>query len=175
MNLAEIKLTTLATKDKRGTKAAIKALLEAFEISHPNFKEIVYREPNDDKRVVITTEGNYGESEKQLIRVPENLLDFPIDFIAHMLAHEFIHIEQRARPGYNASREEREFEAYYHGVFPTKYNLPPCPSWLRLQFCNAIERYYNAMGFGVKRRHRKRYKEVIEVKRSLEQTQGGNE
>lgn len=167
MDLANIKLNILAKKEEKGTKAAIVDLLETFGISHPNFGSIAYRATGKDNSVVITTEGNYGEDEKQIIRVPENLLDFPIDFIAHMLAHEFIHIEQRARPGYNASREEREFEAYYHGVFPTKYDLPPCPSWLRLQFCKSVERYYRSMGFWTKRRHRKRYKEVLEVKKNI--------
>ncbi|SOE21402.1 hypothetical protein SAMN06298216_1872 [Spirosomataceae bacterium TFI 002] len=169
MDLANIKLNILAKKEEKGTKAAIADLLGTFAISHPNFKKIVYREASEDKTVVITTEGNYGESEKQLIRVPKNLLDFPIDFIAHMLAHEFVHIEQRARPGYNASREEREFEAYYHGVFPTKYNLPPCPDWLRLQFCKSIDRYYNNMGYELKKQYEPQYNEVMKVKRELEE------
>jgi hypothetical protein len=172
MNLDEIKTDIFKTKNEKGTSEAVLRLLETFAIAHPNFSAIVYREASENKQVVVTTEGNYGEIEKQLIRVPKNIFDFPIDFIAHMLAHEFIHIEQRARPGYSAAREEREFEAYYHGIFPTKYNLPPCPDWLRLQFCKSIERYYNSMGFWGKRRHRKMYKEVLAVRKSLEEAKG---
>lgn len=168
MNLDVIKANLIKTKTEKGTSDAILQLLLSFGLTHSNFEAIVFRDESQNKQVVVTTEGNFGESEKQLIRVPKNILDFPLDFVAHLLAHEFIHIEQRARPDYSASREEREFEAYYHGVFPTKYNLPPCPDWLRLQFCKSIEKYYTSMGFWTKRRHRKMFKEVLEVKSGLE-------
>lgn len=168
MEAEAINLKIKNTEKLQGTNSALEELLNIFEINHPNFSRIEFRDESKDKKVILTTEGKFGQDEKQLIRVPKNLLSFPLDFVAHMLAHEFIHIEQRARKGYNASREEREFEAYYHGVFPSKFSLPPCPNWLRLQFCKSIEKYYNSMGFWVKRRHRKKYKEVLKVKEALE-------
>ncbi|NJN55885.1 MAG: hypothetical protein HC804_14755 [Anaerolineae bacterium] len=114
MTLDEAKqfLTTeLAEKD---TATLLTSLLNNFGISHPNFAGITFREAIQ-KNIVLTTEGLIGENEKQEIRVPENIFDFPLDFVLHLLAHEFVHIEQRARLNYYATREEREFEATRQG------------------------------------------------------------
>lgn len=167
MTLNEAKQFLTTELAEKGTATALTSLLNNFGISHPNFAGITFREANE-KNIVLTTEGLIGENEKQEIRVPENIFDFPLDFVLHLLAHEFVHIEQRARPNYNSTREEREFEAYYNGVFPSRFGLPPCPNFLRLQFCKAIDRYFQQMNDDLKAIYQTQYNEVKSVKTSIE-------
>jgi hypothetical protein len=140
-----------------GTENALFSLLKVFDLFHPNFAGFLFRS-SDPKKLILTTEGNIGIDEKQVIRVPENIFDFPLSYTVHLLFHEFIHIQQRARPDFSASRAVREFEAYYLGLYGHEKPEISLPKSLRLQFEKNLEKYFNQMNSEEKESIKQKYK-----------------
>lgn len=103
--------------------------------------------PNDlPKTLVLVTDGTLGIGQKQVIKVPENIFEFPMEMVLSMLAHECYHVAQKTVEPIVYDKNEREFQAYYEGVFPEKYKyLPVCPHWMKKQWANQALRYYNMM------------------------------
>ncbi|WP_304233266.1 hypothetical protein [Jiulongibacter sediminis] len=142
--LEDLRQSFLREQKALGIHTALDSLLRTFELSHPNFEGFIFRPP-DTKNLVLTTEGKFGIYEKQQVRVPENILDFPLSYTIHLLFHEFMHIRQRAKPNFSASRPLREFEAYFAGLFSPNRPVIPLSEHLREQFLAAIEKYYQQM------------------------------
>jgi hypothetical protein len=136
--------------ETEGFLPAVHRVLEDFELKHVNYQ--LSTKPNDDpKKLVLTTEGDFGPAASQTIRVPDNLFEFPMEMVVNMLAHETYHVEQKTMSQPITDKNEREFQAYYEGVFPSKFaQLPPCPIWLKKQLAQQALRYFGLMQpFGV--------------------------
>jgi hypothetical protein len=127
---------------------ACTALLKANNL--PVEKIILGIKPNDaPKQLVVVTEGEFGPDKPQTIKIPENIFDFPPEMVLNMLAHEFHHVEQKTALEPIMDKNEREFQAYYEGVFPSRTpQLPPCPIWLKKQLVAQALRYYGMMEAG---------------------------
>lgn len=134
-------------------------IMKKFDLDHPTFKGFTFRDNAENNRLVLTTEGKPGE--EQFIRVPRNLMSFPLDFVVHLLSHEMVHIEQRARSSWQESKAAREFEAYYIGLFPTNLKLPPCPPSLINQFKKNLKKYWNQMTLDEQKKHRSMYSKAF--------------
>lgn len=54
--------------------------------------------------------------------IPRNLFDFDLNLVLNMVAHEMLHVKQKAPGQVIEDKNEREFQAYYemlfHKVFP---------------------------------------------------------
>jgi hypothetical protein len=125
-----------------GLENATEDILSAFGLLPQNIK--IAQKPNDNpKTLVLTTEGEFGLHATQTIRIPANLFEFPKEMVLHMLAHETYHVRQKTAINPIFDKNEREFEAYYEGVFPKHFaHLPSCPKWLKKQFATQALRYF---------------------------------
>jgi hypothetical protein len=148
LNHTKIASKIKAVSEKQGVLAATQLMLKKYKILPENIELAL--KPNDaHKRLVVTTEGHFGKDLKQIVRVPENLFDFPMEMVVNMLAHEMLHIYQKTGDEIIVDKNEREFQAYYEGVFPEYFtDLPASPNWLKKQLANQAIRYYNQMGEG---------------------------
>jgi hypothetical protein len=136
---------TIKLAAKKGVIPAVESILKKYKILAANVELAL--KPNDAKnQLVLTTEGEFGQNLTQIVRVPENIFEFPMEMVVNLLAHEMIHINQKTGEGPVLDKNEREFQAYYEGVFPEIFlELPPCPDWLKKQLANQAIRYFNQM------------------------------
>lgn len=137
-----------AMAKERGVLKAAEVLLKKYELFPENVELAI--KPNDaHKQLVVTTEGDFGKDLKQIVRIPENIFDFPMEMVVNMLAHEMLHISQKTSDEQVLDKNEREFQAYYEGVFPDLFaHLPPSPDWLKKQLARQAIRYFDQMGEG---------------------------
>ena len=143
------------------TETAVFEMLNHFDLNHENLNNIVFREKADKSNVVFTTEGIFGLNYPQVIRVPENVFDFPLEHILHMFVHEIIHVNQRSVLLIE-DKNEREIFAYFEGVFQRIFpKLPACPNYLKVQFGKQFLRYYDRMDNDQKVEYFGMYDEVL--------------
>ena len=97
------------------TVLAAEFLLNEFDLNHDNFKGFELREKANSDFILMTTEGVFGE--KQIIRIPENTFEFPLDLMLTLLAHEMVHVGQKETGFFVKDKNEREWQAYYEMIF----------------------------------------------------------
>ena len=82
-----------------------------------------------------------------MVKIPKNLFDFDIKLVLNLLAHEMLHVRQKAPGSIMTDRNEREFQAYYemlfHKVFP---QIPNVSHFSQKQFAEKALDYYRKMG-----------------------------
>ena len=127
------------------TIPAAEFLLNEYELNHPNFQGFELREAAKPDFILMTTEGVFGE--KQIIRIPENTFEFPLELMLTLLAHEMIHVGQK-QTGYIVNdKNEREWQAYYEMIFHKIYTkIPEVSHWHKQSFAKKAIEYYNRMG-----------------------------
>jgi hypothetical protein len=134
--------------DTKGVLSATETMLKKYKIFPKNL-ELAIKPTDAVKQLVVTTEGDFGRDLQQIVRVPENLFDFPMEMVVNMLAHEMLHINQKTGDEPVTDKNEREFQAYYEGVFPEFFtDLPTSPNWLKKQLAKQAIRYFTQMGDG---------------------------
>ncbi|WP_396211345.1 hypothetical protein [Flavobacterium sp.] len=69
------------------------AYLKRFKLENPNQEGIELREVAKPDFILMTTEGNFGES--QILRLPENTFEFPLPLMLCMMTHEMVHAIQK--------------------------------------------------------------------------------
>ncbi len=144
MTFEEIKFKVDTFHNNGQTINAFYWLLEHYELKNENLKEITFREIANPEFILLTTEGNFGE--EQIIRIPENIFQFPLALIITMIVHELIHVDQKALKPYVLDKNEREWQAYYEMIFHKKYpNIPEISTYHKKFFANKGLEYYNRM------------------------------
>ena len=122
-------------------------VIEEFGLAQPNFQGFEFREKAAPSYILMTTEGTFGEP--QIIRIPENAFEFPFPLIINLIAHEMVHVIQKAKETMVADINEREWQAYYemlfHKIFPL---VPECSDYHKKFFASKAIEYYNRMGEG---------------------------
>ena len=97
--------------------------------------------------MLLTAEGEIGG--RQMVMIPKNLFDFDLNLVVNMLAHEMLHVRQKAPENIVEDKNEREFQAYYemlfHKVFP---NVPEVSDFHKKFFGGKALEYYKRMGEG---------------------------
>lgn len=127
------------------TIAAANLVIEEYGIKHPNFKNFELREKAKPEYILMTTEGAFGQP--NIIRIPENTFEFEFVLMLNLIAHEMIHIGQKAVGNFVEDRNEREWQAYYEMLFHKTYpQVPDVPSYQQKFFANKALDYYNKMG-----------------------------
>ena len=144
MTFEEIKFKVDTLHNNGQTINAFYWLLEHYELRNENLKEITFREIANPEFILLTTEGNFGE--EQIIRIPENIFQFPLALIITMIVHELIHVDQKSIKPYVLDKNEREWQAYYEMIFHKKYpNVPEISTYHKKFFANKGIEYYNRM------------------------------
>lgn len=122
-------------------------LIKEYGLEQPNFKGFEYREAAKPDFVLMTTEGEIGQS--QIIRIPENVFEFPFEMVINLIAHEMVHVIQKSKEHMIMDKNEREWQAYcemlFHKVFP---RIPECSDFHKKFFAEKALEYYKRMGEG---------------------------
>ncbi len=122
-------------------------LIRSFGLEHSNFAGFDFRPELSPNSILLTAEGNLGD--KQTVKIPKNLFDFDLSLVLNMIAHEMLHVRQKAPESLVEDKNEREWQAYtemlFHTVFP---NIPDAPDFNRKQFALKALEYYKRMGEG---------------------------
>lgn len=129
------------------TIAAAQFLIDEYGLSHSNFKGFELREKASAKFILMTTEGVFGEP--QIIRIPENTFEFPLELMLNLLAHEMIHVSQKTKENCITDKNEREWQAYYEMLFHIQFpQIPELSDFHKRFFANKAIEYYIRMGEG---------------------------
>ena len=119
-------------------------LVQEYDLDNPNFKGFELREKAKPNFILMTTEGVLGES--QIIRIPENTFEFPLELMLNLLAHEMIHVRQKTKENNVEDKNEREWQAYYEMLFHTTFpQIPVLSNFYKKFFGNKALEYYNRM------------------------------
>jgi hypothetical protein len=129
------------------TIQAAEFLITEYDLNHPNFKGFELREKAKPDFILMTTEGILGGP--QIIRIPENTFEFPLNLMLNLLAHEMIHVRQKEKGNVITDKNEREWQAYYENIFHIQFPQIPELSTFHKKACatKALE-YYNRMEVG---------------------------
>lgn len=168
MDFEKIKSKIDSFNNQGKTKEAAKWLLKKFNLQDNYLKGFEFRENPDPKLIVLTTEGEFGK--KQIIRLPDNIFQFPLALILCMLTHEMVHVQQKTRIPYVMDKNEREWQAYYEMLFHKIYpNYIEISNFHKKSFATKSLEYYNRMGEGsqLQIKYASQKKEVEELILSL--------
>lgn len=147
MKYEKIKAKIDAYHNAGKTIEAAQWILKKFDIQDDNLKGFALREKADRTYILLTAEGDFGE--QQVIRIPENVFEFPLPLIVTLLTHEMVHVRQKSREPYVLDRLEREWQAYYemlfHKIFP---NYLEVSTFHKKFFADKAFSYYQRMGEG---------------------------
>lgn len=145
MNLEHIKDHLNAYKKHDQVSDAAHFLINTFGLENENFAGFGFRPELEPNKMLLTTEGALGE--KQMVMIPKNLFDFDLRLVANMVAHEMLHVRQKASETLVEDKNEREFQAYYEMLFHKEFPLVPNVSDFHKKFFGekALE-YYKRMG-----------------------------
>ena len=145
MNLEPIKNHINAYKEHDQIFDAAHYLIDTFKLNSDNLAGFGFREELEPNKMLLTTEGVLGE--KQMVMIPKNLFDFDLNLVANMVAHEMLHVRQKAPENLVEDKNEREFQAYFEMLFHKEFPLVPDVSDFHKKFFGekALE-YYKRMG-----------------------------
>lgn len=147
MNFEQINLHLDAYKEHDQIIDAAEYLIRSFNLEHDNFAGFGFREELSPNAMLLTAEGELGQPQK--VMIPKNLFDFDLNLVLNMVAHEMLHVRQKAPGNVVEDKNEREFQAYYemlfHKVFP---QIPEVSDFHKKFFGNKALEYYRRMGEG---------------------------
>ncbi|QBO57855.1 hypothetical protein [Chryseobacterium salivictor] len=145
MNLEHVKDHLNAYKQHDQIFDAAQFLINFFGLESENFAGFGFRPELEPDKMLLTTEGVLGE--KQMVMIPRNLFDFDLNLVANMVAHEMLHVRQKAQETLVEDKNEREFQSYYEMLFHKEFPLVPDVSDFHKKFFGekALE-YYKRMG-----------------------------
>jgi hypothetical protein len=145
MPFEEVEFTIKKFHALEMTIAAAEFLIKVYELEHPNFKGFELRENAEPNFILYTTEGVFGE--QQVIRLPKNTFEFSLVLNLNLLAHEMLHVKQKAAETSIKDKNEREWQAYSEMLFHNEFPLIPEVTDFHKKFFGkkALE-YYERMG-----------------------------
>ncbi len=123
MNLDQLKTGIDHFKENGQIFEAAHFLLKSFDLDHENFAGFGFRPELEPNKMLLTVEGVLGE--KQMVMIPRNIFDFDLNLVANMVAHEMLHVRQKAPENLVEDKNEREFQAYSEMLFHKNFPLVP--------------------------------------------------
>jgi hypothetical protein len=145
MSFEDIEFTIKIFHKNGLTVDAAELLIREYELSHPNFKGIELREKAKPDFILMTTEGEIGQT--QIVKIPKNTFEFPLILMLNLLAHEMLHVRQKSPEIALHDRNEREWQAYYEMLFHNNFPLvPDLSDYYKKAFANKGLSYYKKMG-----------------------------
>lgn len=145
MNLENIANHLAAYKKHDQILDAAAFLIHNFHLESENFAGFGFRPELEPNKILLTTEGPLGE--KQMVMIPRNLFDFDLNLVLNMIAHEMLHVRQKAPENLVEDKNEREFQAYYEMLFHTIFpQIPEVSDFHKKFFGEKALEYYKRMG-----------------------------
>lgn len=145
MNFEQINLHLEAYKKHDQILDAAKYLISSFNLEHQNFAGFGFRQELSPNSMLLTAEGELGKP--QMVMIPKNIFDFDLNLVLNMIAHEMLHVRQKAPGNVIEDKNEREFQAYYEMLFHTVFpQIPDVSDFHRKFFGNKALEYYKRMG-----------------------------
>ena len=145
MNLENITNHLEAYKTHDQIFDAANFVISSFGLEHENFAGFGFRPELEPNKMLLTAEGALGE--RQMVMIPKYIFDFDLNLVVNMLAHEMLHVRQKAPENLVEDKNEREFQAYYemlfHKVFP---QVPEVSDFHKKFFGEKALEYYRRMG-----------------------------
>ena len=145
MNLENITNHLEAYKTHDQIFDAANFVISSFGLEHENFAGFGFRPELEPNKMLLTAEGALGE--RQMVMIPKNIFDFDLNLVVNMLAHEMLHVRQKAPENLVEDKNEREFQEYYemlfHKVFP---QVPEVSDFHKKFFGEKALEYYRRMG-----------------------------
>ena len=145
MNLENITNHLEAYKSHDQIFDAANFVINSFGLEHENFAGFGFRPELEPNKMLLTAEGALGE--RQMVMIPKNIFDFDLNLVVNMLAHEMLHVRQKAPENLVEDKNEREFQAYYemlfHKIFP---QVPDVSDFHKKFFGEKALEYYRRMG-----------------------------
>ena len=145
MNLENITNHLEAYKSHDQIFDAANFVISSFGLDHENFAGFGFRPELEQNKMLLTAEGALGE--RQMVMIPKNIFDFDLNLVVNMLAHEMLHVRQKAPENLVEDKNEREFQAYYemlfHKIFP---QVPDVSDFHKKFFGEKALEYYRRMG-----------------------------
>jgi len=145
MSLEQINLHLEAYKEHDQIIDAANYLIHSFNLEHENFGGFGFRDELSPNSMLLTAEGPLGQPQK--VMIPRNLFDFDLNLVLNMVAHEMLHVRQKAPGNIIEDRNEREFQAYsemlFHKIFP---QIPDVSDFHKKFFAGKALEYYKRMG-----------------------------
>jgi len=132
MSFEDIELTIKTFHKHSLTKEAALWLLKVYELEHPNFAGFEFRDEIQPDSILMTAEGIIGGP--QIVRIPKNTFEFPLVLMLNLLAHEMMHVKQKAPEVALQDKNEREWQAYYEMLFHKEFPLIPKASTYHQKF-----------------------------------------
>lgn len=147
MRLDEIKLK-IDTFHKNGQVInAVYWLLKKYNLKNTNLKGFEFRENAKPDFILMTTEGDFGKP--QIIRIPKNTFEFPLELMLVLIAHEMVHVNQKTIKPYVLDKNEREWQGYFEMNFHIQFpQIPEISNFHKKFFANKGLEYYKRMGEG---------------------------
>ncbi|CAA9201828.1 hypothetical protein [Flavobacterium collinsii] len=126
---------------------AVYWLLKKYKLKKSNLKGFEFREKAKPDFILMTTEGDFGKP--QIIRIPENTFEFPLELMLTLMVHEMVHVSQKTIKPYVLDKNEREWQAYYEMNFRVLFpQVPEISNFHKKFFAQKGLEYYNRMGEG---------------------------
>ncbi|MDA6068873.1 hypothetical protein NJT12_04490 [Flavobacterium sp. AC] len=147
MTLDQIKLKIETFHQNGQVINAVYWLLKKYNLKNKNLKRFEFREKAKPDFILMTTEGEFGEP--QIIRIPENTFEFPLELMLILIVHEMVHVNQKTAKPYVLDKNEREWQAYYEMNFRNLFpQVPQISNFHKKFFAQKGLEYYNRMGEG---------------------------
>ena len=168
MTLEEIKLK-VDTFHKNGQVInAVYWLLKKYKLKSSNLKGVEFREKAEPSFILMTTEGDFGKP--QIIRIPKNTFEFPLELMLSLITHEMVHVNQKTIKPYVLDKNEREWQAYYEMNFNILFpQVPEISNFHKKFFASKGLEYYNRMreGSELQQKYAEQKKQVVDLIASL--------
>lgn len=143
-------------------------LLKKYNLKTHHLKGFEFREKAKSDFILMTTEGDFGKP--QIIRIPENTFEFPLDLMLTLLIHEIVHVRQKTEVPFVLDKNEREWQAYYEMNFNVLFpQIPKLSNFYKKFFANKGLEYYQRMGEGseLQQKYAQQKKQVTDLLASL--------
>ncbi|WP_370519368.1 hypothetical protein [Flavobacterium sp. 9AF] len=145
MPFEEIELTVKTFQKLELSIEAAKFLIDIYDLNHSNFDGFELTEAAQPDFICLITIGALGKPQK--VQIPKNVFEFPLVLILNLLAHEMLHVKQKALETLVEDKNEREWQAYYEMLFHTNFpKIPRVSNFYLKHFGNKGLQYYARMG-----------------------------
>ncbi|HFK5511551.1 hypothetical protein CMU59_05175 [Elizabethkingia anophelis] len=147
MDLDQINFNIKAYKEHNQILDAANFVVHQFGLDNKDFEGFGFREEIELNSILLTTEGEFGGAQR--IIIPRNLFDFDLALVMNVIAHEMVHVSQRAAKDFVEDKNEREWQAYYEMLFHKRFpQLPELSDFHKKFFADKAYIYYGRMGEG---------------------------
>ena len=126
MDLDQINFNIKAYKEHNQILDAANFVVHQFGLENKDFEGFGFREEIEINSILLTTEGEFGGAQR--IIIPRNLFDFDLALVMNVIAHEMVHVSQRAAKDFVEDKNEENgrliLKCFFISAFLSYRNFP---------------------------------------------------